>query len=46
VTRDVHDYGLAKGHVKFHNKWNRLIECKVDFSFTPIKNEGVQMSLI
>jgi DEAD/DEAH box helicase domain-containing protein len=46
VTRDVHDYGLNKGQVKFHNKWNRLIEANVDFSFTPQKNAGVQMSLL
>ncbi len=46
VTRDVYDYGLNKGSVKFRNKWNRLIECTVDFSFTPKKNAGVQMSLI
>ncbi len=46
VTRDVYDYGLTKGQIKFHNKWNRLIECKVDFSFTPKKDSGVQMSLI
>lgn len=46
VTRDVYDYGLAKGHVKFRNKWNRLIECPVDFSFTPSKDAGVQMSLL
>ena len=46
VTRDVYDYGLKKGHVKFKNKWNRLIECPVDFSFTPKKDAGVQMSLI
>ncbi len=46
VTRDVYDFGLQKGHVKFKNKWNRLIECPVDFSFTPQKDAGVQMSLI
>ncbi len=46
VTRDVYDYGLNKGLIKFRNKWNRLIECKVDFSFTPKKDAGVQMSLI
>lgn len=46
VTRDVHDYGLRKGTVKFKNKWNRLIEAPVDFSFSPQKNAGVQMSLI
>jgi len=46
VTRDILDYGLRKGSVKFRNKWNRLIECDVDFSFTPQKNAGVQMSLL
>jgi DEAD/DEAH box helicase domain-containing protein len=46
VTRDVYDYGLKKGLVKFRNKWNRLIECPVDFSFTPKKDAGVQMSLL
>lgn len=46
VTRDVYDYGLKKGHVKFKNKWNRLVDCPVDFSFTPKKDAGLQMSLI
>lgn len=46
VTRDVYDYGLKNGKVKFRNKWNRLIECEVDFSFTPQKNDGVQMALV
>jgi len=46
VTRDVYDYGLKKGHIKFKNKWNRLVECPVDFSFTPKKDAGLQMSLI
>jgi DEAD/DEAH box helicase domain-containing protein len=46
VTRDIYDYGLRKGNVKFKNKWNRLIECPVDFSFTPSKDAGVQMSLL
>jgi len=46
VTRDVYDYGLKKGLIKFKNKWNRLVECQVDFSFIPSKDNGVQMSLI
>lgn len=46
VTRDVYDYGLKNGRVKFRNKWNRLIDCEVDFSFTPQKNDGVQMALV
>lgn len=46
VTRDVYDFGLNKGLVKFKNKWNRLIECPVDFSYTPKKDTGIQMSLL
>lgn len=46
VTRDVYDAGLRTGKVKFKNKWNRLIECPVNFSFTPRKDAGVQMSLL
>jgi DEAD/DEAH box helicase domain-containing protein len=46
VTRDVYDFGLKKGVVKFHNKWNRLIECPVDFSFTAQQRLGTQMSLL
>ncbi len=46
VTRDIYDYGLRHGQVNFRNKWNRLIECEVDFTFTPKKNDGVQMALI
>ena len=46
VTRDLYDHGLRHGRVQFRNKWNRLIECQVDFSFTPRKNAGVQMALV
>ena len=46
VTRDVYDYGRSNGGVIFRNKWNRKIECPVDFSFTPRQNSGVQMSLL
>lgn len=45
LTRLLYDYGRQKGHVKFYNKWNRLIECPVDFSFRPAKNQGVQSAL-
>ncbi len=46
VTRDVYDHGIKNGKVKFCNKWGRLIECKVDFSYSPEKNDGVQMALV
>jgi len=46
ITRDIYDYGLKTGKIKFRNKWNRLIEAKIDFSYSPQRNVGVQMSLI
>ena len=46
VTRDIYDYGLQKGFVKFKNKWNRLIEAPIDFTFSPQKDTGIQMSLL
>jgi DEAD/DEAH box helicase domain-containing protein len=46
VTRDLLDYGYSKGEVKFRNKWNRLITTPVDFTYTPRKHAGIQMSLI
>lgn len=46
ITRDLYDYGLKHGYVKFKNKWNRLIESPVDFSFVPNIKQGLQLSLI
>ena len=46
ITRDIYDYGLKNGLVKFRNKWNRLIKASVDFSFVAKKASGTQMSLI
>ena len=46
ITRDLLDHGYSKGEVKFRNKWNRLITTPVDFTFTPQKRMGIQMSLI
>ncbi|MFA6814130.1 MAG: hypothetical protein GX943_02765 [Candidatus Pacebacteria bacterium] len=46
ITRDVYDYGLKNGLVKFRNKWNRLIKAPVDFTFVAQKASGTQMSLI
>lgn len=46
VTRDLYDFGLRNGKVKFRNKWNRLIECPVDFTFKASQSPGTQMSLL
>ncbi|HSW89500.1 MAG TPA: ribonuclease H-like domain-containing protein [Patescibacteria group bacterium] len=46
ITRDLYDWGRTKGKVKFKNKWNRLIETPIDFSFKPKKVSGTQMTLL
>ena len=45
LTRELYDYGRTHGQVKFYNKWNRLVECDVDFSFKPKKKVGTQIGL-
>jgi DEAD/DEAH box helicase domain-containing protein len=46
ITRDVYDYGKKHGHLKFKNKWNRMISAPVDFSYKDEDdNSKVQMSL-
>ncbi len=46
ITRDVYDFGKKERHLKFLNKWNRVISVPVDFSY-PDDESGskVQMSL-
>jgi DEAD/DEAH box helicase domain-containing protein len=46
ITRDVYDFGRLEGKVKYKNKWNDLVEAKVDFNFQPSAQMGLQMSLI
>ncbi len=46
ITRKIYLYGQRMGKVKFKNKWNRLIECPVDFRFKSKNGSGTQMSLI
>ncbi len=45
ITRDVYDFGREKGFLKFLNKWNDLVEAKVDFSFEVEESGGTQMTL-
>lgn len=44
ITRDLYDFGREQGIVKFLNRWNELVEAKVDFSFE-VKSSGMQMTL-
>lgn len=46
ITRDVYDYGKKHGHLRFRNKWNRVVKVAVDFSLNDdSKGAKVQMSL-
>lgn len=48
VTRDVYDYGIKYGKIKFKDRWNEIREIGIDFSF-PVKavseKEDEQMGL-
>ncbi len=46
LTRDIYDYGLKKGTIKFNNKWNRLVDCPIDFKVKIVKNIGTQKNLL
>jgi DEAD/DEAH box helicase domain-containing protein len=45
VTRDVYDYGLKNGHLKYKDKWNtpRLVE--INFSYPKVDKSHNQMGL-
>lgn len=46
LTRDVYDYGLAHGHLKYLDKWNTVRQFDVDFSYpTPPSTSSAQPSL-
>ena len=45
ITLDLYDYGRVNGVVKFLNRWNELIEAKIDFSVTASNGGGMQMTL-
>jgi len=44
VTRNVYDYAMKNGRLKFKDKWNELREVELDFSYPKIKEE-LQMGL-
>ncbi len=45
VTRKLYDVGALGKPLKFKNKWNRLIEVPVDFSYHPTDRATVQTTL-
>jgi len=44
ITRDIYDFGLKQGLLKFKDRWNTLREVEIDFSH-PKKEETTQDSL-
>ena len=44
ITRDIYDFGLKNGHLKFIDFWNETREVKVDFSY-PVEVPELQTSL-
>lgn len=44
VTKDVYDFGLKNGHLKYMDKWNSIRRIDVDFSY-PKKESIPQMGL-
>jgi len=41
VTRDVYDYGLKNGHLKYKDKWNTPRTFPVDFFYPPSKEKQI-----
>lgn len=44
ITKDIYDFGLKNGFLKFKDFWNETREVKVDFSY-PKQEDEVQTSL-
>ncbi len=45
VTRDVYDYGLKFGHLKYKDKWNTPRIVEIDFSYPKKDTKNDQMGL-
>jgi DEAD/DEAH box helicase domain-containing protein len=44
ITKNVYDFGMKNGHLKYKDKWNTPRNFEVDFSY-PKKTEEAQMGL-
>ena len=45
ITRDLYDFGLHNGYLKYKDKWNTPRKVKVDFSYTPKEKQTQQEGL-
>ena len=45
VTKELYDYGVKNGKLRFKNKWNNLIEVPVNFANIRSESRTVQTTL-
>ena len=45
ITKDIYNYVVKNGELKFKNKWNELVTVGLDFSYSEIKDSAVQVTL-
>lgn len=45
ITRDIYDYVLKNGHLKYKNYWNEINTVKLDFSYPVLDDNIVQATL-
>jgi DEAD/DEAH box helicase domain-containing protein len=45
ITRDVYDFGLKHGFIRFKDKWNSLREIDIDFSYPKEDSSKKQIGL-
>jgi len=45
ITKNLYDYGVKNGVLKFKNKWNQLVVVELDFSYQEKKDIGVQVTM-
>lgn len=45
LTRDLYDFGLHNGYLKYKDKWNTPRKIEIDFTYSPDENKAKQEGL-
>lgn len=45
VTKEIYDYGVKEGKLRFKNKWNEIVMVNVDFGYEKQASTSVQTTL-
>ncbi|MEI6690925.1 MAG: ribonuclease H-like domain-containing protein [bacterium] len=45
VTKELYDYGVARGKLRFKNKWNEIVTVEIDFGYNELNVAKVQTTL-